>query len=703
MSDPVNPLDQYETYAYQHILYVANTTEGLRTALQDEKIIDKLNKLKRGKSELVSGLVENATTSPGNGKIAMVINSVLDSEFLIDNIKYSSLLMDPVTDFIMPCSTTLVTMTVTEPLGIRFLNVIENLFTNELQCGYDGATFVLQQYFVGHRSDGTTTRYQIPAITLFLSKLTGVFNTSGGAYELEFLGTGGGAIENHRQLGFLPKNFNLTTENQKLVGIVKDLETKLNTLADEDYKAFNKNNKTTDFGRKVGYQFVLPKAWDSYTINATFDNILSKLEETEKDDQEKAQAEAQKKQEEQSAQSTSADPQVVGKTYYNTDVNTRIVDLLRDIFKHSPEVIKAANLKAKQIAENKAKQDVVDDKSKTQDTKTQPALTPEEQAKKNEQDQDSTIAKFYGINAHYTSDDTTVTAHFVVVDYHAVDPEVRKPSKQTLIESRTNIDANITKYKNNIGLIFEYMFSGKNSDIITFDIKFVQGYTFLNKRLIGTEQVLDVNSSANTKASDAKAPNEDVVTNKDKQNNKVGFIRKSDPIYIAAYPASAESGYIYSTEEKIQSRQEYLIALAKFSGMEVLSSSITIRGNPKLYGDVMTRLMPHNNAEFKKICDERQASADAKASSNTVNITSADYAIPDADLHAYLPMFIKVLVYTPRKEFDSVDQTFAEPFWYQGWYRITQVDSVFNDGNFSQKLTLLAYSLYDNYDGNSPL
>lgn len=196
MSNPPNPLAKFRTYSYHHVMAVCDST---KTALDlsvsptfsdvftSRNSVDRLKVLETGAGN--GG--ENGTS----GKYIILIDGFADARFVIQEVKWATVLApDPESG----SPTTVETdgeMTILEPQGVRFMNELSKASTS-LGSDPTGLIFVLKTFFIGHTDTGETEVItNIRPLFFILIDIQAEFSETGAQYKVAFVGMCNGAAK----------------------------------------------------------------------------------------------------------------------------------------------------------------------------------------------------------------------------------------------------------------------------------------------------------------------------------------------------------------------------------------------------------------------------------------------------------------------------------------------------------------------------
>lgn len=264
MSIPENPLAQFRTYTYHHILMICDNVNTASNVAQNTKISEFFNS---SVERLDHADVSTITNADGSiGKYVVLINSLKDARYSLDDLKWESVTgqmggekADNYTSMATEGS-----MTITEPLGLIFLNEVQNAY-KLLNSDPTACVWMIKTIFVGYSSDTSKPEYitNINPLIFNVIELTSDFTIQGGVYNIGFVNINNGS-------GKLPQLMNIAetiklslSKNPTLKDtILNKLSGKIN---ENSIRYFNevKDNiiKMGMDPKPVVYEFVLDKAY----------------------------------------------------------------------------------------------------------------------------------------------------------------------------------------------------------------------------------------------------------------------------------------------------------------------------------------------------------------------------------------------------------------------------------------------------------
>jgi len=236
------------------------------------------------------------------------------------------------------------------------------------------------------------------------------------------------------------------------------------------------------------------------------------------------------------------------------------------------------------------------------------------------------------------------------------------------------------------GIEFDYIFSGQNVDVLSFDLKMQMGMAFF--------QTLAVESSIPSGASQ-------VIKHYNPSSKVAGTGNKNGTGDQSEFGGGCENSAVNSKKRRkkplflgmsvddssVRNKRfpstvaNYDAILQRHAAFENIEARMIIRGNPQLLEDTThyaSNLDP-TGPSFTPIV--RTGQDDAR------NI------VPNLQSQ---PGFVKVNVMMPNSSQvgpagQMYSQDFSRNFWYPGWYFLYSVNHTFSDGEFTQELEM--YSL----------
>ena len=619
MANFENPLDRFHTYSYYHIL-VACTTTDVAESIKTSTFLN----LGRRTQSIEEKYKVRGITADGKeidkdhpnriGRYSILFNGSTDAEFSITNVKWNTVLY-PVND--ENAYTTIATegkMEIQEPRGARFLNLINNV-VHEFGISAESVIFSIKTIFVGRTNTGTAVKTEditnIPPLMFTLYDLTAEFDMVGSTYEVTFvpLSNGAAKMSQYNLATNQITSFNLNAKSS-LVSALDLFSQKINTIYGDYAKDVVKQSgkKESDFTFMV------------YSI--TYDDIYRdetryKIDNFE--DQTK----------------TTLD----GEIPISFGDDATIESALNKIMKHCTGVIADGNGESKH--NNNNKKDNIKYGYKIL----------------------SSVQSFASTNKDSKEETVNVVVNYRIVRYAL--------PTQSIIELAFTGDETSELLKNN-SLILNYIWTGKNKDILEFDMRLAAGVAFL--QLLTTTNNIPKDNSDPTKASKAQLPSARGGTllgqnsstenpNKKSKSNEQNKTQKT----LLTFPSNDKNNDTRNTK-KPYSSLTFNNLLGRFAALEGMDTSVKIRGNPIFFSNFINTPSIFNNPE----------------------LSTKDGHFSDFER---VPSLCKINIKMPRADvFPGVNDnniTSYEDFWYKGYYYIYYVENIFEgSGEFTQVLKM---------------
>lgn len=216
-------------------------------------------------------------------------------------------------------------------------------------------------------------------------------------------------------------------------------------------------------------------------------------------------------------------------------------------------------------------------------------------------------------------------------------------------------------------LFLSYIYSGSNVDIIDMDMNWEDGMMYLYNIMPQSVLRSKQQSTENEQSSD-----KDKSSTPTKDSCNRGLATSVNKPTTAA--RSLTTGK--NTEKRFpHETAAYYMATSFITAMQNVQTTVTIRGNPFLHNDFIR--MPSEAENLgQNDANEKQFFNDWEK----------------------VPAYTKLDIYFPHSGMSILDENYVPPgypqdqqlvpFWYQDFYFIEQIDSSFDNGTFTQTLTL---------------
>jgi len=194
MSIPANPLANYTSYSYHHVLMATNSTNVANyfyAAGKNEKgeavpAVDFETDIFQQRG--VGDLRYNAIPI-NDGAVVVLIDSRTDANFLINKVEWNTILaptdggLDPATSIAVDGK-----LQIVEPISSsRFLNTVRNAYAT-LNTDSTNTVFILKTFFYGYRDNGEPDIYSnVNPVSFVMLDLKADFSVSGAIYDIEFI------------------------------------------------------------------------------------------------------------------------------------------------------------------------------------------------------------------------------------------------------------------------------------------------------------------------------------------------------------------------------------------------------------------------------------------------------------------------------------------------------------------------------------
>jgi len=230
------------------------------------------------------------------------------------------------------------------------------------------------------------------------------------------------------------------------------------------------------------------------------------------------------------------------------------------------------------------------------------------------------------------------------------------------------------------GIEFDYIFTGQNVDVKSFDLKFQMGLVFF--------QILNAYNNVPAKTSDVTnrcTEQIQTVTGGMLQGTSDQSVTLRQPLFLGA------------TSENVVARGKRLAAgtlsyhalMERQAAIESVQSRLVIHGNPQLLNE--STLLPKS---ILPVGSEPPPVVQTADSSILPEDEKPRRIMPEL---YKTPGYVKVNVKMPtlwqedtsQNDFDY-PQDYAQDFWYRGWFFVVEIKNVFDSGEFSQELDLVA-------------
>lgn len=234
-----------------------------------------------------------------------------------------------------------------------------------------------------------------------------------------------------------------------------------------------------------------------------------------------------------------------------------------------------------------------------------------------------------------------------------------KPCKVPVIfkDNRNNEGIDITPDVNNRNVIeFDYIFTGKNIEVLQYDMKMAMGLVFFQS--LGSTNnfpgsFLEGSGNITTLGSGSGA-----VLSTD-----TNIMRE---LTIVPTPGSVQDPASRNKKESAKTA-DFRTFMARQATLESINSKLRIVGNPY----------------FLSAFNQYAGATDGYSENSAANGTARP-------LKETIPLIrVKVSMPNSQDEFLQDGKNFADEFWYNGYFQVMSIKSIFRDGKFEQELDLI--------------
>lgn len=635
MSTPANPLSKYRSYSYYHVLAVCDasaTADALATETKPEKWQHpqannpNVPPLADTFDQLGPYAVKFVNEQQQTGKYCVLINGATDATFTIVRAKWTSATAAAAT--IRDQSTSIAIegdMEISEPKGVVFLDV---LVTCCLALGIDAANavFVLKTFFVGYPEAQageiiTETAFNINDIEplrFICYDVTGSFAEAGGLYHMSFVALAHGAS---RLPQYSKSASGFSFSGGSLAQTVANLSAVVEQNYDRLFKCVEKTVEGTgidDLITRVKYQIELDASYQSDDYQVT--------------DQ---QAQAKDK---------------VGcghASKIHISANMSIEDALHLIMRQCGKVTEEMSSGIRDSGSGKLIRFEYKIHSAVESNPAADGKSIEYTVK-------------YLIKRFMRPKDVSLFELAGGVEGQDLTPE-QQSDLQKLLQNNT--------------ILFDYLYTGKNIDILEFDMKMNLGLAYL--------QIATINNSLKGQLQSIPSAVTHVPLYDLQQP-----VRWGRPTQIPVFFGTQVRMPDRRNKQQISENAEAGYTMNKHASIEVQDVSMKIHGNPRLCSTINRKSGPANLA----------------VTTNTQNVpqTEADFTN-----WGDFPAFAKVNIKMPRTNDDIAlfqgrsgtpetnaqvsvgDADFTRDFWFTGYYYVVGIEHSFDSGEFTQTLAMV--------------
>lgn len=662
-----NPLKEFRTYSYYHVLMVTNTSDFVTYINSTSTDVDfYLHSDLKGSGKIGDRYTAQTVSGKENLKYVILANTSTDANIIINDVTINNLIggsaLGPNPFAPSDIFMNELKMSITEPFGNRF---VENFLRacSSLNINQGQSILLLKTIFVGHRSDGEIeiiTKYN--ALPFMIIDLSFSFSHSGTTYQLN-----GVSVDN----GFASLPINSTVRNLSSVGtktgLFKDFVEEFTRLLNT-----NRNEDMTSSGKNLPVRTVqiAPAETDPALLA-----IAPGLAKPYTDPVYKIAIA-------DSSKSNNPD----GGTVAFSSLNS-----IPDVLLHVSGICEAMNTEAKAVF----KEDDLFTVVYTPRITTQVVQKADSSGK-------VTTTFIYTVTKRYQTVFKNDAALKKYKELQSSSSTMTPAEKEKDIEDKRIAFYEKQKAANNL-MEYDYIFSGKNEDLIHMNMVFDFGVGALYNEVTPQQPTNIAAQTSVATLTKGAASGTNQVTNTSNQNAPI-------PHTLTAPLVNPDS---YKDFQRLLRRYAYF---------ETLTAEIEILGNPRFVAKSVTpgaksstSAITPTTSGLAGLYDPASLKAskipDAVYDQKTNKVTTSNPSTKSsAELQDTIgfqysttaPFFVKVNVFMPMVnaitgmvEFTSEnyltdsEKGFRHPFWYDGLFTVQEITSSFENGKFTQKLTLL--------------
>lgn len=622
MSTPTNVLSKYHSYSYYHVLAICDRTVTA-DALSQAQSADVWTRVGSSDPIAIQSISTSDSTNAGSrpGQYVILVNGATDAHYVISSAKWMGVTAAEATSLDYGTSCAIEgSINVDEPRGIIFC---DEVVAACLALGTDPATavWVLKTFFVGYYIDefgngSTELISDVTPVQFIVYDLIGNFTEAGGQYELSFVAVTNGASR-------LPQYSRATNGLTLATGAGNETATVSSAIRE----MFNKISKQYSIHYNCFMSFAtaqadqLPPEEREEEVSRYYP-VIYEFDFDGSDYMEDVYAVTDQPQQFKDQAGCNAAPTL--------KLPSNIEDALHLILRSSPAVLSEITKgRASSSASHKYEYKIL-----------------------------STVETSYG-----TSTDTQPTARVV---YQIKKYPVPKEAPSSLFDVyRDDLPDHDKQLHQNL-VEFDYIYSGKNIDVLSFDMKLSFGLAYLQTATLSNTfaQQMDVLPRRSTQVSQ-------YIDQSRRFEDGTGARRRSFvPVFFGTQIRNPTLNNTSSQSNTAQAAW----TMSKHASLEVTDVTMTIIGNPRLLGSL-------NRVSGKSGLNDQ----------HFLNVDAATEVFP----HWHrIPAYAKVNIYMPSSNDDlqlmqSSTGNYSKKFWFDGLYHVIAVEHSFEHGQFTQDLSMI--------------
>jgi Transglycosylase SLT domain len=632
MSRPPNILSEYRSHSFYHVLALCDrsATADALAASEDANVWVREHDNSSGSYGKWTPQKTHDTDDGEPGIYSIIMHGAEDADMCIDSYKVTSYTAANATG--SDKSTSIATegeLTITEPKGVIFFDLLVSLM-NEMGSDATTCCFVLKTFFVGHGYSDVGEEYSstisdVAPVMFLLTDATAAYTEAGGVYTLQFVALANGSS---RLPQYSKAADGASVHLDKAANSRATVKQALEALFDVIRQNYRHHY---DCVIAVANQKKVPSPEKSFF---KVDYEIKVEEPYDSDEYIVTDAPMQFK---THGGDCAAPPAIKNKP------GASIEDAIHRIMNMCPKV----------------QQDMVDGDGGG------------ENAIKYEYKIHSTA------RTHYDGDEKRCVVTYVVKRF--VSP--RGFNFEKLLRDNPTTEEAMTIRENLIE--FDYLFSGKNVDVLEFNIQMNYGLSYLQMATTANSFKDQFEAVASrTRHISMHSDEAGRFGGKDPDNPE-------NPIPIPVFFAPQLRGLTSTNTNDPSGTVPASYNMAKHGSLEMAEATVKIVGNPRIYSSVAGTSHPNNVG--------KEIKPGASQPGNDATLEDGDFR------HwTHAPALAKVNIYMPAQNDDiglmsgmgegpdDIPPDFAKKFWYDGYYYVYGVENNFDNGEFTQQLLMLA-------------
>lgn len=587
-----NPLRKYRTYSYQFILVAADNTQIFDNPLT--KASNSTTFFNRP-----AGSNPRAAIVNDQGQYSIVIDSRVDTDFIIQDVEWGTTFIGNSNSSDSPVAlNTFLTdgrMIILEPRGVNFLNVLSSL-AGTLNADPSIMPFMLKVLFVGHNEDGTIDQItDIPPFGIFITDITGSIDENGTTYHVTYSGAVNGTAWD--------KPYNSIVDNISFV---------FHSSSKPDAVGTSARDHLASFANQINYYY-----------NQSRDRIIKNYA------------------------AAGFDLSKTAKIQWNfvLENNSEIIEKLTDFGTVNPTVSGDGAYAAGYRGSKEGGVEELISRWMTS-SKTWAKIQTDGNPVVSDFDKNVPVRYSFKIATEIVKTSPLKGDNTINITYYI--SEYKYKAVPVTPEEANSANANEITIPTNQTYVFDYLFTGKNIDIIKLDMNMSMGYA-LWLQLITTRAIPTQTEDVTGKATQAAT----IPTRPPSGNmNPDNTVRTGTPIWP---PAFSKDTYMkeYTSTAQVAAADSIW---RNFASYQAIQADLTIHGNPNLIQKITNPV--RSGPDYVKINVKKPNTTD--------------------DIWEY------------QQTNDLYPGGYYDSFWFDGFYNIITAKNKFNGGQFTQELYLIA-------------